>query len=260
MDTREFANPDCSKCSGKGIVEIGPLLSDRRICNCVLLNQRLSAAQIMLQTVLPKRALEMTFSSFDTGGIAQNERALELARSFVDNYPRAAEEGWVIGFYGEPRSGKTHLAVATLQKATKRYSIRPQLLNLPLALKVERERFNNSAIESPFSAAARADLLVIDDLGAEYERQAAARGNVSWLSEQLYELLEARFMEERPTIYTTNLSPSDMAKKYSNEAWKRVFARLDDAEVASVELLRNPGLKSARAEAARDRLFGVSLS
>ena len=71
----------------------------------------------------------MTLARFETGGISQNEKALVAARNFVDNFLRAQEEGWVLGLWGQPRAGKTHLAVAIAQACTKRYLVRPMLLN-----------------------------------------------------------------------------------------------------------------------------------
>jgi DNA replication protein DnaC len=202
-----------------------------------MLNQRQASAAYLLNTILPKRARTMTLSSYDTGGIDQNKRALDAARNFVDNYPEARENGWIMGFWGEPRAGKTHLAVGVAQAITKRYGARPMLLNLPKAMTAERERFRNPDLSSPLAEAKNADIVVLDDLGAEYERQQADQ-RVSWLTEQLYQLIDDRFMKDLPTIYTTNLSPSDMETRYGNEAWKRVLARIETAQVASLEVLR----------------------
>jgi DNA replication protein DnaC len=196
----------------------------------------------------------MTFESFDTGGLAQNEQALLVAQNFVDNFPRASRHGWVIGFHGEPRAGKTHLAVAILQACAQRYRpdghlLTPQLLNLPKALRAERERYNKPELPSPLQEAKVTSLLALDDMGAEYQREEDT-SRVSWLSEQLYDLLDERLMNNRPLVYTTNLSPSDMERRYDNEQWMRVLARLREAEITDpLEVLKVSREQPERAKA-----------
>jgi DNA replication protein DnaC len=258
METLRYANPNCRHCKGRGKVRTGPGLGDFAICVCAEAGRRREAAQKLVEASFPERAREMTLSSFDTGGKPQNELALQVARNFVDNFQRARQEGWVLGFWGQPRAGKTHLAVATAQACTKRYMIRPMLLNLPKALRMERERFDDKSKPSPFSQAQAADLLVIDDLGAEYERMAGDSSRVSWLSEMVYMLIDERIMQNKPFIYTTNLSPADIENRYSGETWHRVLARLREAEVnpaGALEVIAVPGKARSRNAGAAEILF-----
>jgi DNA replication protein DnaC len=258
METARYALKTCRRCHGRGRVRTGEGITEWAVCPCAVAGLRQAAADQLLQATLPPRALDMTLDSFETGGLAQNERAEKAARSFVDNFLRAQEEGWVLGFYGQPRAGKTHLGVAIAQACAKRYLCRPVLLNLPKALRQERERFSDRDLPSPFQAAAQGDLLVLDDLGAEYERTADDPSRVSWLSEQLYMLIDERVMNNRPFVYTTNLTRSDMERRYSNEAWQRVYARLREAEVnpsGALEVVRVPDLHKVRNSEAADLLF-----
>lgn len=246
MDTRAYADPNCKHCKDSGHpgrVKTGPGINDWAVCACAILGQRQAAAQMMLEKALPERALKMTFSRFETGGNPKNVEALTVARNFVDNWPMAAGSGWALGFYGEPGSGKTHLAVAIAQAVAKRFNVAPQFMNLPKALRLERERFNHPEMSSPLLEAQQAGLLILDDLGAEYERQGDNPSRVSWLTEQLYSLLDERFMQNRPLIFTTNLRPSDMVRRYDNEAWQRVWSRLERAQVTDpLEIVRVPGV------------------
>ena len=170
METARYALADCRLCRGRGRVRTGEGITEWAVCPCAVARLRQSAAEKMLEKNLPPRALSMTLDNFQDGGFAQNERAEKAARSFVDHFEEAQGDGWVLGFYGEPRSGKTHLAVALAQAATKRFLCRPYLLNLPKALRAERERFQDGSRASELQEAAQADILVLDDLGAEYER------------------------------------------------------------------------------------------
>lgn len=258
METLRYANPNCPRCGGRGRVRVGSGINEFAICACAEAGRRREAAEKLVAACFPARAREMTLASFDTGDKPQNELALRVARNFVENFTQARREGWVLGFWGNPRAGKTHLAVAVAQACTKRYMIRPMLLNLPKALRQERERFDNKDLPSPFAQAAQADLLVLDDLGAEYERMAGDSSRVSWLSEQIYMLIDERIMQNRPFIYTTNLAPAEIESRYSGEAWHRVLARLREAEInpaGALEVIAVPGKASSRNQQAAEILF-----
>jgi DNA replication protein DnaC len=56
--------------------------------------------------------------------------------------------------------------------------------------------------DDPYPAAVAADLLVLDDLGAERA--------TDWTAERLYALVNDRWLAERPTIVTTNLAPPQL--------------------------------------------------
>jgi DNA replication protein DnaC len=230
MDTKQFADPDCRLCHGRGRVKTGETLASWAVCFCAIAGQRKQTADMLINKLFPERAQKMTLNNYQTGGILQNEQALKISKNFVDNYSQARSEGWMIGFYGPPQSGKTHLSVGIAQAITKRYLARPLFMNLPKALKTERERYSNSDIESELIKGTQVDLLILDDLGAEYER-AEDRSRVSWLTEQVYTLLDERIMKNLPTVYTTNLSPTEMETKYNNEAGQRIIARMKTALV-----------------------------
>lgn len=238
-------------------MRVGESITDWAVCPCVEVGRRREAAERLLEAAFPPRARQMTLATFETGGLAQNELALRVARNFVDNFLQAREEGWVLGYWGQPRSGKTHLAVAVAQACTKRYLVRPMLLNLPKALRQERERYKDESLPSPFQQARIADLVVLDDLGAEYERTAGDTSRVSWLSEQIYMLIDDRIMQNKPFIYTTNLAPTEIDQRYSGETWHRVLARLREAEVnpaGAFEVLRVEGQGLSRNNAAAELL------
>lgn len=229
MDTSLFANPDCPLCHGRGRVKTGEGISSWAICHCAIVGQRRQTAERVIERSFPGKAKLMTLNSYQTGGIIQNETALKVAKNFVDNWATADQEGWMLGFYGVPQSGKTHLSVGIAQAITKRYLVKPLLMNLPKALRTERERYSNKEIVSQLGLGATADLLILDDLGAEYE--AAGRDEVSWLSEQIYTLLDERVMNNLPTVYTTNLTPPQLKAKYDNEAGKRILGRIESASI-----------------------------
>jgi DNA replication protein DnaC len=258
VETGRYARDDCPTCHGKGRVKIGAGSYDWAVCPCAIAGQRMAVAELRITEAFPARAQQMTISSYDAGGLAQNERALKVARRFIDNYEKARQEGWMIGFFGNPNAGKTHLAVAIARAVLKRYDASVHLLNFPQMLHETKERWRRKRGEEgedPIEAAVAADLLVLDDLGAQYERDAGSEA-VTWVAEQLYMILDARIMANRPTIYTTNLQPSVLQQRLNTEAGKRILSRIERAEVGKpIELMpvQNAGRQDEEAVAL---LFG----
>ena len=72
------------------------------------------------------------------------------------------------------------------------------------------------------------DLLVLDDVGAEYVKR-DAQGFETWASEVLFQVINSR--QALPTVYTTNYSAGDFSDKYGKQG-KRILSRmLNSAEI-----------------------------
>jgi DNA replication protein DnaC len=253
MNTRELANPECPRCHGKGKIYEGAGPLDSKICLCVLLAHHNQVAATVVRSELPKRAQDMTFAAFQTGGLAQNDLALRAAHNFVENYSRAKDKGWVIGFWGQPSAGKTHLAYAIAIAVIQRYLAATVVWNVPTLFRQEKKTWRpddpDAPARSPIDRAINADLLVLDDLGAEYNRPATDSAAVSWVNEVLYMILDARIMDKKPTLYTTNLSPDDLGRKLNNagenvlSSGTRVWERILRSEVApAIEVMPVEGV------------------
>jgi DNA replication protein DnaC len=251
------ANPDCRRCGGVGRVKIGPGVHEVALCPCVIATRRMEAAEMRIERLFPGRAKQMTLRAFETGGLARNERALRVARNFVEHYRQACEEGWMLGFWGPPAAGKTHLAVGVAQACIKRYGAHAELVNFPRMLFDVRERWTKMKGEtgtSPLTKAMDAQLLILDDFGAHYDAN-VDRSQVTWVMEQLYLVLDERIMMNRPTVYTMNLQPSTLEAQLNNEAGERVLSRIQRAEVGRpLEVAPVRGLNRQSEDAAR-KLF-----
>ncbi len=61
----------------------------------------------------------------------------------------------------------------------------------------------------------QSDLLILDDLGTEFLTVVTAA--------ELFNIINTRFLERRPTIISTNLSPGDFEKQYSDRITSRLL-------------------------------------
>ena len=185
------ADPDCDRCHGYGKVDIGRGVVNP-LCPCVRERLRRRNATELLGLLLSRGSEHMRLDSYrtvDAQGAAcpQNELALRTARNFVHYFDQASEEGWVLGFYGPPGSGKTHLAVGIgAEVCLERSSpdgrlLRPAFLNVAKMLQAERARFGNrkkgtEQPASPIERARSADIVILDDLAAAYEKVGDGQG------------------------------------------------------------------------------------
>jgi DNA replication protein DnaC len=253
---RASAHPNCPHCRGTGTVDEGRGVMNPA-CPCIVLSIYGRAAEIRIDKTFGRKEKRMTLASFSTGGLKQNELALEAARNFVANWPLARQEGWIVGFQGPPGSGKTHLTTGIVIELVRRYLVKPAIMNVPRMLYMERERYNQEGHrQSQVQAAIEADICVLDDLGAEYHRT-RDDSSVSWVQEILYQILEGRLRDAAPILYTTNFSRAQLEGHFGGgTSGARLWDRIRRAEaLPALPLLPVPEVRSQNPRA-RDLLLG----
>lgn len=131
--------------------------------------------------------------------------ALNLSRRFVKGWKAARAGGYGLFFYGNPGTGKSHLAISILKEliplgVTGLYTRVPDLIGFI------RAQWRTDSETSSYAAVRRyvdLDLLVLDELGVQSGTQ----------NEQalLFEVIDARLSENKPTVFLSNFAPQDLA-------------------------------------------------
>lgn len=120
---------------------------------------------------------------------------------------------------GQTGLGKTHLSLAIAYAVTERgfgvvYNSTQKLMDRLEAGKFSRQEDGRERYMDELSHLLSCDLLILDDLGTEFFTQ--------FTTSTLYNLINTRMTEGRPTIINTNLEISQIEEKYS----QRMVSRL----------------------------------
>jgi len=120
---------------------------------------------------------------------------------------------------GTVGSGKTWLACAA---ARPRFMAGDDLAFMPIVELLDALRPGGP--DNAMEEACGVDLLIIDDLGTEKPTE--------WTAERLYAVVNRRWMEERPTIVTSNLDPEEL----ETAVGARMYSRLVGSDAVTVRL------------------------
>ena len=188
----------CQKCDGSGYIkswkdgighiEICPVCAARHAQEARLKNSGIS----------PLDYKRFTLESFAAD--TQEARRMKAAAEY---YLANAKKTQSIGYFGKPGTGKTHICIALCQASN-----RPHYY---WQYRAEIQKIKNAAYRMPqeydelLSGAATAGILYIDDLF----KGAVTGGGLSSQDEQImFDIINRRYMNELPTIFSSELSLS----------------------------------------------------
>ena len=185
-------------CDGSGFMD-DEATRTARPCRCR--PERIASRQTSaLNSVVPKRYRGLSWSRPPLTEIAEVAvPQTRLVKAFVRDIDANLDAGrglWLFGAVGTGKTTLTMLVAAAALEAGRSVAI----YSLPRLLAEIRSTFDDDATQSYTALLEKlteVDLLHIDDVGAEQTS--------SWVLEQLYAIVNARYEEERSITLTTNL-------------------------------------------------------
>lgn len=143
-----------------------------------------------------------------------NSKAINAAKRYVEKFSLMLEKNQGLLFYGTPGTGKTYLAACIANELIQRKT--PVLMTSFVKLLSQMSNFGDDK-ESIINRMNAADLLIIDDLGAERSTDTAL--------EQVYNIIDSRYRERKPMILTTNLTLGAM-QQVQDIRYSRIYDRI----------------------------------
>jgi len=180
------------------------------------------------------------------------EKAMAAVLKFVgvDQAGKPLRQHSFITLAGEPGRGKTHLAlgigwhwIGSHSKPVKYWQAERLLAAARREFDSPRKDDYGQPLPSVLETAERVPLLILDDLGAEKTTE--------WAEAKLDELIDYRYINRLPTVFTTNLAPAQLTGRIASRLkegvtvtlegpdYREVLARARDAGAAEPKVLKD---------------------
>ena len=219
----------CPVCEDKGFV-------NGKMCMC----QKKILRSLAYNRLCSKFPLDKcTFNNFDLKYYPDNgdditpyqrmETVLDFCKNYADDFSHNSPS---LLMYGETGLGKTHLSLAIAGTVIKNgggviYASAQNILN-----KLEDEKFGRSENENTLNSLIECDLLILDDLGAEFSTQFTVSA--------IYNIVNSRLLGGKPTIISTNLSMKQLETVYTKRTASRILSeytllRFDGSDIRQLK-------------------------
>lgn len=204
-------NFKCEKCEDTGYFE-------GRLCECV----RKKAVSINYEELnkdvrlgdytFDKFSLECYPESFEDGIDARE--IMTKVYGFCEKYAKEFEkDSQSLLFFGKTGLGKTHLSLAIANDVIKKgYNVVYGPISRIIG-SIEREHFSSNE-RTTLNNVINCDLLILDDLGTEFTTQ--------FVVSSIFDIVNSRILNKKPTIINTNLSFEELKQKYSDRVVSRI--------------------------------------
>ncbi|HER1348064.1 TPA: ATP-binding protein [Streptococcus pyogenes] len=155
-----------------------------------------------------------TFENYE----GEENQSLMIAKNFVEDYEKMKKENIGLLFYGSVGSGKTYLACSIANSLIEQYQISVKIRNFAQIInELQKSSFDfdkNAYIESLVNTS----VLILDDLGIERD--------TSYAKEQVYNIVNSRYLKQKPTIFTTNLPYDTIQNCKDSVEYQRIYSRI----------------------------------
>jgi len=232
---RRYTCPECGNIVKPVVIEVfGQTRYIRGTCKCELerqsreeLKRKESERRARIQKLfdladLGPRFAECTFDAWIPR--PGSEQCFRVARTYADEFTQWAERGEGLLFTGQPGSGKSHLAAAIVN-ALIPLGKACVFRSVPALLKRIQDTYrpDSRVSESEILAVLQdADLLVLDDLGAERLVESSPT-RTSWAESMIYYIVDQRYCWRKPIIVTTNCDLETLENRIGARTIDRLF-------------------------------------
>jgi len=157
------------------------------------------------RAAIPPRYDDMCFDTFELEGKHDTQRyAYKAAKRYVDVWPEPLERGFGIYFSGKSGIGKSHLAVSIVRDVVLKYDVKAYVLPMNRFIRRLKPK-NNNEHEAFESKLFNVELLLLEDVGGRGRQ-------TEWVTEKMNSVIEERYLNELPTIFTSNRTRDELKK------------------------------------------------
>ena len=205
----------CKKCGDKRYFQAEGFVA---VCNCKCkiegyereqrqkeLVERMEQLESLKEvSLLGKRYKEASFEKLELKRGEEYIKAVERCKKFCERWEQVRAKGVGIYLYGDIGTGKTLLTACIGNRLLEKgvAVLFTSFLEIARALKDKYSR--NESELSFMKNLEQVDLLILDDIGTEVIVKSTKEK--SWLQEKIYEIINARYVQKKSTIFSSNES------------------------------------------------------
>lgn len=148
--------------------------------------------------------------TFDTTELTENEsfiKAFNRCKKYCEITDKALSEGYGIYLFGDSGTGKTHLTACMCNELINQYQECLFTNFFEISRLIKSTWNKNSEAENIVKKICEVDFLFIDDLGTEKLQR---NGEDNWLQEQVFDIINKRYNNRKPTIFSSNYSLNEL--------------------------------------------------
>ena len=186
-----------------------------------------------LCSLLGKRYLECMFS---TAKITENNKeAFIKFKKYVNNSKEAFSSNIGFYIYGDNSTGKTYLTACVCNELIYQ-GWKCVYTNLATILNEIRSSYDGNGMGecAILSKLQSFDFAFIDDIGKEFIAREYNSSSSKWAEQKLFEVINARYNAEKPTIFTSNYSISELASVLNLD--KAIIERINEMSTRIIKL------------------------
>ncbi len=196
----------CEKCEDTGAI-------GEKDCDCLTALIRQLAYQQMCKEFPANKYHFEDFSLDFYPDKKVKERMEDIYNKTLEYAENFGKNSSSLFFQGGTGLGKTHISLSIANKVAKKgfgvlYNSTQNFLTA-----VEKEHFGNDKEGDALISLLECDLLILDDLGTEFLTQ--------FTTSVLYNIINTRYINSRPTIISSNLTPRELEERYGQQLFSR---------------------------------------
>ncbi len=167
---------------------------------------------LLIAAEIPAKYKNASFDGYKPQNQKQ-KKAKEKAQEYCIEIKNHLQDGknFIFLGMGDVGTGKTYLSICMLKDIIKRQISAKFISAIDMICSIKEDFKIDKYANVP--------VLIIDDLGKER--------STDWVCEQLYAIINSRYVNNRPTIITTEDDISDLENSYDNKG-KAILSRLKE--------------------------------
>ena len=236
----------CTKCHTRRCTkEIIPMFGKRMpvTCDCMKEAERKEKEQeeraykqaqldrLRGASLLGDRYKDTTFDKTDLDRPDDFKKAFQRCRKYCQIPDQALENGYGVYIYGDSGTGKTHLTACMCNELMSQMKQCLFTNFFEIAKLIQSTWNGNTDSSNVIKRICEVDFLFLDDLGTEMLTKG---GEDNWLQGQVFDIINKRYNNKKPTIFSSNYSMNELIK--DRGMMKKTVDRIGEMSTAMIRL------------------------